>query len=239
MVKQKLAKKPGNWKRAIAISASALVASGALWYLTGVTGVKIPVPSYRAMRVIDGDTFETEERQLIRLTGIDAPELANCNGPESKQALEQLILNQNLYVKAIYRDSNNRLISHVYNNNGSVSEQLIKTGMAYYTGTAVKDPALSQAGNSARENQLGIFSPKCTQATNPDSQTCVIKGNLRIPGKGTKTYHFPGCGNYNQTLIELYKGDQWFCTESEAKKAGFIKGADCFKKTWSGNLTID
>lgn len=233
MVKKKLAKRKGNWKRAIAISASALAASGALWYLTSINGVKIPVPSYRAMRVIDGDTFETEERQLIRLSGIDAPELENCNGPESKQALEQLILNQNLYVKAIYRDSGNRLISHVYNNNGSVSEQLIKSGMAYYSANAVDDPALGQASDAAREAKLGIFNPKCTQQTNPNSKTCVIKGNLRIPGKGTKTYHFPGCGNYNQTLMELYKGDQWFCTESEAKKAGFSKGADCFAKTWN------
>ncbi|MDZ7586552.1 MAG: thermonuclease family protein, partial [Patescibacteria group bacterium] len=182
MPKKKLAKKKGNWQKAIAISASALAASGALWYLTGIHGVKIPVPSYRAMRVIDGDTFETEERQLIRLAGIDAPEMENCDGPESKEALGKLVLNQNLYVKAIYRDKGNRLISHVYNNDGSVSEQMIKTGMAYYSGNAVKDPALSQAGNSAREKKLGIFSPKCIQATNPDSKTCVIKGNLRIPG---------------------------------------------------------
>ena len=232
MPKKKLAKKKGNWRRAIAISASALAASGMLWYLTGTHGAKIPVPSYRAMRVIDGDTFETEERQLIRLTGIDAPELEYCNGPESKQALGKLVLNKNLYVKVIYRDASHRLISHVYNNDGSVSEQMLKTGMAYYTGNAVQDPALGKAGNYAREKKLGIFSPKCTQETNPDSKTCIIKGNLRIPGKGTKTYHFPGCGNYNQTLIELYKGDKWFCTEAQAKKEGFAKGADCFAKTW-------
>lgn len=232
MVRKKLAKKKGNWGRAIAVSAAALAASGTLWYLTGTNGVKISVPSYRAMRVIDGDTFETEERQLIRLTGIDAPEIKNCNGPEAKQALEQLVLNQNLYVKVIYRDGSHRLISHVYNDDGLVSEQMIKTGMAYSTGTAIKDPSLGQAAAVAREAKLGIYSPKCTQETNPNSKTCVIKGNLRIPGNGDKTYHFPGCGNYNQTLVELYKGDQWFCTEELAKKAGFVKGADCFEKTW-------
>lgn len=232
MIKKKLAKKKGNWRRAVAVSASALAASGMLWYLTGVNGAKIPVPSYRAMRVIDGDTFETEERQLIRLTGIDAPEMENCNGPESKQALAKLVLNQNLYVKVIYRDRGNRLISHVYNDDGLVSQQMIKTGMAYNTGTAIKDPALGQAAAAAREGKLGIYSPKCTQTTNPNSKTCVIKGNLRIPGNGNKTYHFPGCGQYNQTLVELYKGDQWFCTEAQAKKADFTKGADCFEKTW-------
>ncbi|MBU2051784.1 thermonuclease family protein [Patescibacteria group bacterium] len=230
MAKKKLAKKKGNWRRAMAISASALAASGALWYLTGTSGVKIPVPAYRAMRVIDGDTFETEERQIIRLTGIDAPELEYCDGPESKKALEKLILNQNLYVKVIFRNGF-RLVSYVYNEDGSVSEQMLKVGMAYYLSKDVSHPELERAGDAARETKLGIYSSKCTQATNPDSQTCVIKGNIRTPNKD-KIYHFPGCKSYTQTLVELYKGDKWFCTEAQAKKEGFAKGADCFDKTF-------
>lgn len=231
-MKKKLAKRKGNWKRAIAVGAVALIASGTMWYLTGVNGVKIPVPSYRAMRVIDGDTFETEERQLIRLTGIDAPEIENCDGTESKKALEKLILNKNLYVKAIYRDGHNRLISHVYNEQGLVSVQMIRLGMAYNLGNAIADPALGKAADAARREKLGIYSAKCTQETNPDSKTCVIKGNIRIPGGDEKIYHFPGCGQYTQTVVELYKGDKWFCTEAEAEKAGFVKGSDCFEKVW-------
>ncbi len=231
-MKTKLPKKKGNWKKAIAVSASALVATGSLWYLVGTNKVKIPVPAYRAMRVIDGDTFETEERQLIRLTGIDAPELENCNGKEAKEALGKLVLDKNLYVKAIYRDSGMRLISHVYNIKGSVSEQMLRAGMAYNLGTGVNDPALGKAADKAREEKLGIYSSKCTQETNPNSKTCVIKGNIRTPGGDEKIYHFPGCGQYNQTVVELYKGDKWFCTEKEAQKAGFVKGSDCFDKKW-------
>lgn len=231
MVKKKLAKKKGNWKKAIAVSAVALAASGALWFITGANGIKIPVPSYRAMRVIDGDTFETEERQLIRLTGIDAPEIENCDGKEAKEALSKLILDKNLYVKVIYRDSGMRLISHVYNIKGSVSVQMLRAGMAYNLGTGVKDPALGKAADEARKEKLGIYSSKCTQETNPNSKTCVIKGNIRTEGLG-KIYHFPDCGQYNNTVVELYKGDQWFCTEKEAQKAGFTRGSDCFDKTW-------
>jgi micrococcal nuclease len=232
MLKKKLPKKKGNWKRAIAISAVALLASGTMWYLTGAHGIKIPVPSYRAMRVIDGDTFETEERQLIRLTGIDAPEITNCDGKEAKEALEKLILNKNLYVKVIYRDSGMRLISHVYNDKGLVSEQMLKSGMAYNLGNAVVDPAIGKAADFARKEKLGIYSSKCTQETNPNSKTCVIKGNVRRQGTEQKVYHFPGCGQYNQTVVELYKGDKWFCTEKEALKDGFVKGSDCFEKSW-------
>lgn len=231
MKKKKLPKRKGNWKRAVAVGAVALFASGMFWYIKSPQGFKIPVPSYRAMRVIDGDTFETEERQLIRLTGIDAPELDNCDGKEAKEALGKLILNKNLYVKVIYRDSGMRLISHVYNDNGLVSAQMLKLGMAYNMGTGISDPQMGKATDFARTQKLGIYSPKCTQETNPNSKTCVIKGNW-VLGTKQKTYHFPGCGEYNQTIIELYKGDRWFCTEKEAKKEGFVKGSDCFDKTW-------
>ena len=215
----------------LAAVVSTLAASGALWFLTSTEGVKIPVPAYRVMRVIDGDTFETEERQIIRLTGINTPELEYCYGPESKLALEKLILNQNLYIKVIFRNGF-RLVSYVYNQDGSVSEQMLKVGMAYYLSKDVSHPDLIQAGNKAKEAKLGIFGPNCTQATNPDSDSCVIKGNIRTSNKD-KIYHFPGCKSYTQTLVELYKGDQWFCIEAQAKKAGFTKGANCF------GLTID
>ncbi len=230
-MKKKLPKKKGNWKRAIAVGAVALAASGVMWYLTSTNGVKIPVPAYRAMRVIDGDTFETEERQLIRLTGVDAPEMANCDGPEAKTTLEKLILNKNLYIKEIYRDSNNRLLGHVYNDQGLVSEQMVHLGMAYYSANGLNDPDLLKAADFARKAKLGIYSPKCTQETNPNSKTCVIKGN-QVLGTTQKTYHFPGCGQYTNTVVELYKGDQWFCTEKEAQQAGFTKGSDCFDKKW-------
>src|SRR3989344_1801718 len=231
MVKKKLSKRKGNWKRAITVGAATLLTSGTMWYLTGVNGLKINVPSYRANRVIDGDTFETEERQLIRLTGIDAPELDKCDGKEAKEALGKLILNKNLYVKVIYRDFGMRLISHVYNDKGLVSTQMLKLGMAYNLGTGIKDPELGKAADYARAQKLGIYSSKCTQETNPNSKTCVIKGNVRTEGSGN-IYHFPGCGQYNNTIVELSKGDQWFCTKAEAKKAGFIKGSDCFEKSW-------
>lgn len=231
MIKKKLPKQNGNWKRAVTVGAVSLLASGMLWYIKSPQGFKVPVPSYRAMRVIDGDTFETEERQLIRLTGIDAPELDNCGGKEAKEALEKLILNKNLYVKVIFRDGSKRLISHVYNENGLVSSQMLRLGMAYNLGTGIKDPELGKSADLARKEKIGIYSSKCTQETNPKSKTCIIKGNW-VLGTTQKTYHFPGCSSYATTKIELYKGDQWFCTEKEAQKAGFIKGSDCFDKVW-------
>ena len=187
--------------------------------------------TYEVERVVDGDTFVTKENQMIRLTGVDAPELENCDGPEAKKALEKIISGKKLYLKVIYKDSSDRLISHVYNDQGLVATQMAALGMAYYTQTGISDPGLKTAYLTAKQEKIGIFSSKCTQISNISNSKCPIKGNVHKPGN-TKLYRFPGCGQYNNTDVQLFWGDKWFCTESEAQEAGFTKGSDCFNKSW-------
>ena len=52
-------------------------AAGFLWF-SGNHGKSIQVPAYSVLRVIDGDTFETKEHQIIRLASVEAPELDTC-----------------------------------------------------------------------------------------------------------------------------------------------------------------
>lgn len=58
----------------------------------------------------------------------------------------------------------------------------------------------------------------------PGGQAC-IKGN--ISSSGEKIYHFPGCASYNQTQIDVSKGERWFATESEALAAGWRRALNC------------
>jgi hypothetical protein len=51
---------------------------------------------------------------------------------------------------------------------------------------------------------------------------CVIKGNISV-ATGKKLYHLPGMRNYEATVIELTKGERWFCSEAEALSNGWIK----------------
>lgn len=83
---------------------------------------------------------------------------------------------------------------------------------------------LQKTGNTAREKKIGIFSATCTQQTNTKKPSCDIKGN---DGPYGKFYYLPECGMYNQAVVQLYRGDQWFCTEQEAKKAGFRSPSQC------------
>ncbi len=56
------------------------------------------------------------------------------------------------------------------------------------------------------------------------AQKCLIKGNVsRSKGIVTKIYHLPDTRYYKSTKIVAKEGDKWFCSEKDAKKAGFRK----------------
>lgn len=181
--------------------------------------------SYKVNQVIDGDTFETTEHQFIRLADTNAPEKGLCGNTQAQEQLEKLLGNKQVFLKVIYKDSFDRLIAWVYTPQGFVNQAMVNSGWAVYEQkTAPLNQTLVQAKKTAREKGLGVYSLLCTQNTNPK---CPIKGNS-IRGQ----YHFPGCGQYNNTDVQLYLGDRWFCSESEAQKAGFTKGSDCFDQTF-------
>lgn len=178
------------------------------------------------VEVVDGDTFFIENRQPIRLKGLDAPELENCLGKESKKALEQLILNKQVLLKEPIVDPYKRIIALVYIDGKSVNEYMIKNGFAYYrSATTLELPNLKAANDYAREHKIGILSAACYQKDPPDPK-CPIKGNFD-DNSDKKVYFLPGCSYYDATVIMRFRGEQWFCSEAEALKAGFEKSKYC------------
>ena len=52
-----------------------------------------------------------------------------------------------------------------------------------------------------------------------EHRRCSVKGNI---GKhGARIYHIPGSANYSRTRISETKGERWFCSEEEARAAGW------------------
>ncbi|UDL92881.1 hypothetical protein LGH82_22755 [Mesorhizobium sp. PAMC28654] len=49
---------------------------------------------------------------------------------------------------------------------------------------------------------------------------CNIKGNISIE-TGEHIYHVPGQEYYAQTIIRPEFGERWFCSEAEAREAGW------------------
>lgn len=212
---------------AAGLAATTLAVGSVLWITFG-NGVKLPVPAYKVTQVIDGDTFYASPGLRVRLSDLDAPELDRCGGKEAKKHLEKLILNKTVYIKTEGIDRFYRNLGQVYSSKGSVNLEMLNDGMAVYRPDKHGNRDFSKATSLAKDKKKGIFGT-CVQETNLKNPKCVIKGNINKHADGyVKNYFLPSCKNYKLTVVELYKGDQWFCTESEAKKAGFNKPKQCY-----------
>ncbi len=172
--------------------------------------------------VIDGDSFKIENKQTIRLASLNAPAMEFCMGKEAKDALAKKILGKRVILRDLKTDIFRRILALVYVNGKLVNEEIIREGLA----SSTRETKVVKAANDyAREHELGIYSARCRQINPPDPK-CAIKGNID-DRTGKKEYLTVGCPDYTKTIIEKNMGEDWFCTESEAKKDGYIKSSSC------------
>lgn len=68
------------------------------------------------------------------------------------------------------------------------------------------------------EKILGSFPPTAALFKGD----CAIKGNISI-GSGEHIYHVPGQVDYDTTIIRPEYGERWFCSEADARHAGWRK----------------
>ena len=180
-----------------------------------------------AVKIIDGDTFDTDKGLRIRLALIDAPEYPqDCLSLESAQRLSELITGKEVVIEELNKENFGRIIALVYANGLLINKSQVEEGLARF----FNDPKLKNyshdielAQSSAVKAKRGIWSEKCR---NVQKEGCVIKGNYRSDTK-TRIYHSADCYNYNKITVNLNQKDRWFCTEEEAQKEGFVKSQDC------------
>lgn len=185
----------------------------------------------RVNKIIDGDTFVLNTGQRVRLLGINAPEVGLCGSQEATTELSKLTLNKNVVLVDTFTDTYSRMISLVYVNNVLVNEKLLEQGFGRADGASnSQSQSLRKASQYAQENKLGLYSSLCRKE-NPEQSSCLIKGNIDKITK-EKRYHFPGCREYNNTIVEKDLGENWFCTDAEAVKAGYTKAQNCFGKIY-------
>lgn len=182
----------------------------------------------KVLGVIDGDTLVLDGKVRLRLRSVDAPELDNCGGPESKQELERLVSEKKVVVKEQIIDQMGRPMGLVYVDGKLVNEQILASGWGrFHSDTTDERENLKSVYDKAREEKLGIWGPKCRQTENPENPKCNIKGNID-DNSDRRNYYFPGCAQYNFTVVEKDMGESWFCTEKEAQKAGYTRSKTCF-----------
>ncbi|MCV2890671.1 thermonuclease family protein [Ruegeria aquimaris] len=190
--------------------------------------------------VIDGDTIEIRGIR-IRLHGIDAPESGqSCHdaqdriwrcGQKSALALADQIGRSVASCLVSDTDRYGRLIATCAADGRDLNAWMVAQGWAVAYRKYSHDYVAQE--RAAREAGLGIWQGRFTrpdlwrkgQRTSPaapvrsDPAECAIKGNIN--SKGQRIYHLPGTEWYDRTRINETKGERWFCSEAEARKAGW------------------
>lgn len=193
-----------------------------------------PKITFKVLEVIDGDTFkihEGKETRRVKLMGVNTPEAGKCLSSQAKEKLAELVLGKEVSLENQFSDSYGRIMANVFIGNQYINKEILKVGMGrmdYYDNP--RRDELKTAYGEARTKKLGLFSGICLSLIPPKSLTsqtpCNIKGNLD-DNTQKKIYFLPNCRNYSQVTVDLSTSDQWFCSEDEAKKAGFVKSQTC------------
>jgi micrococcal nuclease len=117
----------------------------------------------KVTRVIDGDTFETETGEIVRLIGINAPEISDVFGQEAKQYLLDLIENKNVDLQTDNicndRDRYQRLLRYVILDGVDINKKMVSDGFtfAYLKYKFGKSTEYENAQIEAREKNKGIW----------------------------------------------------------------------------------
>ena len=165
-----------------------------------------------------------EGKVRLRLRHIDAPELEFCGGKEAKEAIEKLVTGKRVRITEQIPDQRGRGMALIYAGDTLVNRELLAGGyVRYHSDSSTKADELKELGLQVKTAKEGIFGA-CQSMTNSKNPTCVIKGNI---DRTRKTYHMPGCTQYPFTVVEEDGGEQWFCTEKEARDAGYTKSERC------------
>lgn len=206
-------------------------------YLYNVLKTKEEKGTFKVIEIIDGDTLILENYHKIRLADVDAPEVNYCLGQEAKSRLAELILGQRVWLTQERRERYERGLALVYLGDILVNQVMAVEGYGRVSSTyTTQAKSLREVARYAREQKLGVYSDKCTQKE-PINSACAIKGNIDASRPGKKIYSFPGCGAYTSAVVELDRGEQWFCSEEEAEKLGFVKSKGCYGKIYSFSET--
>lgn len=111
------------------------------WHCFACLLLLLSIPAFAAelrgvvVRVVDGDTIAVqsgEEIHRVRLSGIDAPELAQSFGKEARASLAGLVQGKAVVIVWSKKDGYGRLLGTVLVGSSNVNLELIRSGAAWY-----------------------------------------------------------------------------------------------------------
>jgi endonuclease YncB( thermonuclease family) len=185
---------------------------------------------------ISGDLLRIDG-QLIRLAGIEAPEANqpcvkangrrwNC-GASARSALEKIVRGKSVNCTKSGQDEGGQVIASCRINDADVAETLVRGGHVFAESgllasyTSAESEAKSAAiglwqGETIRPNEWRDQVWEVAKKAAPEG--CPIKGYVRA---SNRFYALPWSHGYDGAKVRTVKGDRWFCSEEEARSAGF------------------
>ena len=205
-------------------------------------GAVVPQQIAGYARVLDGDTIDLNGER-IRLRGIDAAEDGQrCGLPDggtwdcaaaATERLRALMANRQATCEKVDRDRYDRIVAVCRVGDIDVQEVLVREGLAWAYRQFSR--AYVPAEEAARAEGLGIWQGPAeapwewrrgqrearvaalSSGAAPDG--CNIKGNINSAGE--RIYHTPASPWYDSTTVNESRGQRWFCSEAEARAAGW------------------
>lgn len=134
----------------------------------------------KVVRVKDGDSILVHRADVgrtseIRLAGMDAPELAQPWGIQSRSALRRMIDGKTVRVEVTDRDMYNRLVGKVWIGRRYVNAEMTRQGHAWAYARYLPDRDIRAGHDAARKAGIGLWSlppeqqlpPAAWRARNP------------------------------------------------------------------------
>ncbi len=115
------------------------------------------------IRVVDGDTIRAEAKGKeikIRLVEIDAPEMNQPFGAQSKNYLNTLLYEKDVTLISQGEDRYGRILGEIYANGENTNTLMIKSGFAWVYDRYVKDQSLYKYQDQAKAKNLGLWQAK-------------------------------------------------------------------------------
>lgn len=171
---------------------------------------------FQVIRVVDGDTIDLANGDIIRFSGINTPEKGECYYKEAKEALTSLILGKVVYLVKDFTDKDKyeRLLRYVYLDDLLTNSYMVEKGYAKvfdkYASTTKMYDFLKKLELQAQQSNLGVWSCK----TEP---SCLYIGS-----KNSKKYYPPAC-KYAARILPENK----VCYNSEEEVKDLEKSTGC------------
>lgn len=126
------------------------------------------------VRVKDGDSLVVERhdvkrRSEIRMAGIDAPELAQPWGIQSRTALRRMVQGKEVTVEVVDRDRYGRLVGKLWQGRAYVNAQMTLSGNAWAFDRYMPDKAIRAGQEEARRLNRGLWALPPEQRIPPAS----------------------------------------------------------------------